>query len=74
MILSMQISRNKFAHYVSYIRLAAARNAKGVSKSDSAKDTQIVRYKEHIESLEEQVRTLREENELLYGKLINQKG
>lgn len=54
--------------------LAAARNAKGVSKSDSAKDTQIVRYKEHIESLEEQVRTLREENELLYGKLINQKG
>ena len=39
------------------------------SKSDSAKDAQIARFKERIRSLEEQVRTLQEENELLYGKL-----
>lgn len=42
-------------------------------KSDSAKDAQIARFKERISRLEEQVRTLQEENELLYGKLINQK-
>lgn len=39
------------------------------NKSDSAKDAQIVRFKERIKSLESQVRTLQEENELLYGKL-----
>src|SRR5258706_955605 len=39
------------------------------NKSDSAKDAQIVRSKERIRSLEHQVRTLQEENELLYGKL-----
>ena len=38
-------------------------------KSDSAKDAQIVRFKERIRTLEEQVQRLREENELLYGKL-----
>ena len=42
---------------------------KNPKKSDSAKDVQIVRFKERIRNLEEQVRTLREENELLYGKL-----
>lgn len=42
-------------------------------KSDSAKDAQIVRFQERIRSLEEQVRTLQEENELLYGKLTNRK-
>ena len=39
------------------------------NKSDSAKYAQMVRFKERIRSLEEQVRTLQEENELLYGKL-----
>ncbi len=41
-------------------------------KSDSAKDAQIVRFKERIRTLEEQVRALQEENELLYGKLTNE--
>lgn len=41
------------------------------SKSDSAKDAQIGRFKERIRVLEEQVRSLKEENELLYGKLGN---
>jgi hypothetical protein len=40
-------------------------------KSDSAKDAQIVRFKECIRKLEEQVRALQEENEPVYGKLIN---
>ena len=39
------------------------------NKSDSAKDAQIVRFKERIRALEEQVRAVQEENELLYGKL-----
>jgi hypothetical protein len=39
------------------------------SKSDSAKDAQIARFKERVRALEEQVRSLQEENELLYGKL-----
>lgn len=42
------------------------------SKSDSAKDAQIERFKERVSALEEQVRSLQEENELLYGKLITQ--
>ena len=41
------------------------------SKSDSAKDAQIGRFKERVRALEEQVRSLKEENELLYGKLGN---
>ena len=39
------------------------------SKSDSAKDAQIARFKERVRTLEEQVRSLKEENELPYGKL-----
>ncbi len=39
------------------------------NKSDSAKDAQIARFKERVRTLEEQVRALQEENELLYGKL-----
>ena len=39
------------------------------NKSDSAKDAQIARFKERVRALEEQVQTLKEENELLYGKL-----
>jgi hypothetical protein len=39
------------------------------SKSDTAKDAQILRFKERIQTLEEQVHMLKEENELLYGKL-----
>jgi len=38
-------------------------------KSDSAKDAQIVRFKERIRALEGQVRALQQENELIYGKL-----
>jgi hypothetical protein len=41
------------------------------NKSDSAKDAQIARYKERIRALEVEVRLLKEENELLYGKLSN---
>jgi len=44
------------------------------NKSDSAKDAQIARFKERIRTLEEQVRALHDENELLYGKLTNRKG
>jgi hypothetical protein len=43
-------------------------------KSDLAKDAQIVRFKERIRTLEQQVRALQEENELLYGKLSNRHG
>ena len=39
------------------------------NKSDSAKDAQITRFKERVRTLEEQVRTLQAENELLYGKM-----
>ena len=39
------------------------------NKSDSAKDAQIARFKERIRALEEQIAALKEENELLYGKL-----
>ena len=42
-------------------------------KSDSAKDAQIARLKERVRTLEEQVRSLKDENELLYGKLTNRK-
>jgi hypothetical protein len=41
------------------------------NKSDSPKDAQISRFKERIRTLEEQVGALKEENELLYGKLAN---
>ena len=41
------------------------------NKSNSAKDAQIARFKERIRVLEEQVRALHQENELLYGKLSN---
>ena len=39
------------------------------NKSDLAKDAQIARFKERIRALELEVRLLKEENELLYGKL-----
>ena len=42
-----------------------------LNKSDSAKDTQIARFKDRVRTLEEQVRSLKEENELLYGKLTD---
>ena len=38
-------------------------------KSDAAKDAQIARLRERVATLERQVRTLRQENELLYGRL-----
>jgi hypothetical protein len=50
-------------------QLAAVQSPKG--KSDSAKDAQIDRLKERVHKLEQQVRELQQENELLYGKLAN---
>jgi len=41
----------------------------GSSKSDSAKDAQLARFKERVRKLEERVQSLQQENELLYGKL-----
>ncbi len=41
-------------------------------KSESAKDAQIARFKERASKLEQQVRELQRENELLYGKLTCQ--
>ena len=38
-------------------------------KSEGAKDAQIARLKERVQKLEQQVRELQQENELLYGKL-----
>ena len=43
--------------------------SKNSTKSDAGKDAQIIRFKEKIRILEGQVRSLQEENELLYGKL-----
>lgn len=40
-------------------------------KSENAKDAQIARLKERVQKLEQQVRNLQQENELLYGKLAN---
>jgi Family of unknown function (DUF6262) len=38
-------------------------------KSETAKDAQLVRLKERVQKLEQQVRALQLENEILYGKL-----
>jgi cell division protein FtsB len=51
-------------------RPAAVLPSKG--KSEGAKDTQIARLKERVHKLEQQVRDLQQENELLYGKLAHQ--
>jgi len=40
-------------------------------KSQSAKDAHIARLQERIHKLEQQVRELRQENELLYGRLAD---
>lgn len=42
------------------------------NKSETAKDAQIARIRERVQSLEQQVRTLQQENELLYGRLANE--
>jgi DNA invertase Pin-like site-specific DNA recombinase len=41
-------------------------------KSESAKDAQVARLKERVHTLEQQVRELQRENELLYGKLSHE--
>ena len=41
-------------------------------KSESAKDAQLARFKERVSKLEQQVRELQRENELLYGRLADQ--
>lgn len=38
-------------------------------KSETAKDAQLARWKERVQKLEQQVKTLQLENEVLYGKL-----
>jgi hypothetical protein len=48
---------------------SSASSPPNLSKSDASKDAQITRFKERVRTLEEQVRALQEENELLYGKL-----
>ena len=40
-------------------------------KSEGAKDAQIARLKERVQKLEQQVRELSRENELLYGQLAS---
>jgi uncharacterized protein DUF6262 len=50
-------------------RQLTSNDSTNMTKSDAAKDAQITRYKEKIRTLEEQVRGLQEENEVLYGKL-----
>lgn len=50
--------------------LPVAQTPKG--KSESAKDAQIARLKERVQKLEQIVRELQQENELLYGKLAGQ--
>jgi hypothetical protein len=42
-------------------------------KSESAKDAQLARLRERVNMLEQQVRKLQQENELLYGKLAMSK-
>jgi hypothetical protein len=66
---NIRILRNRFAHSVNPNSQSSTSNRTNSSKSDSAKDAQIARCKERITALEEQLRALREENELLYGKL-----
>ena len=61
----------KVLNYYSILQSTTS-NWTRVNKSDSAKDAQIARLKERINGLEQQVQGLQEENELLYGKLINQ--
>ena len=52
---------------------SVATKLNGSTKSDSAKEAQIARYKARVKVLEEQVTSLKEENELLYGKLSRMK-
>ena len=48
-------------------RTSAVQSSK--RKSETAKDAQLARLKERVQKLEQQVRALQLENELLYGRL-----
>lgn len=62
MILAMQIWQRKFAACVKCL-------LGDLQQFTLPKDAQIARLKERVQKLEQQVRELQQENELLYGKL-----
>ena len=83
----LQLSRSEAPHFIGLCRerqiviidaidcqlsdLAMVSSSHRSNKSDSAKDAQIARFKERVRQLEAQVRSLKDENELLYGKLTD---
>jgi hypothetical protein len=48
-------------------RASTVQSSKG--KSETAKDAQLARLKERVQKLEQQIRVLQLENEVLYGRL-----
>ena len=56
------------------LRQQPARLPASRGKSDTAKEAQIARLQERVRDLEQEVRELRRENEVLYGKLAERVG
>ena len=56
------------------LRQQPARLSASQGKSDAAKEAQIARLQERVRDLEQEVRELRRENEVLYGKLAERVG